>query len=336
MRATLKDIAQKVGVSSTTVSLALNGSKRISKDTKEKIEKVAEELQYYPNRLAASLATKRTKNIGVLMDSLNLYSAELVNGINKQALEDGYNIFQICAEPNNKNNDRYISLLMREDVEGVIIPLSAFSTYDELLICVENLKEVGIPAVVMDVDVGSLAPNCDCNDHVWGGYLGMKYLQDLGHKSIGIIASTDEHVSSVKRLEGCKKACLESETTFDDSFVFKGPYALETGFKAVPYLLGKGVTAIFAFNDMMALGVYKALKLYGKKIPDDISVLGYDDIFVAELLDTPLSTVHISIEESGKSAIKKLIEIIEEKPETEIEIKKPILMARASTSRLAN
>jgi LacI family transcriptional regulator len=141
-------------------------------------------------------------------------------------------------------------------------------------------------------------------------------------------------MSSARRLEGYRKALEEAGIPFDPSLVYVGNYKLESGQEALPYMMGKGVTAIFAFNDMIALGIYKAIRNYGMSIPKDISVIGYDDIFISDVLEVPLTTIHIPIEDIGRHAAKVLVDLIENKPPVEHETHEPVLMVRASTRRL--
>ena len=335
MSATIKDVAKKVNVSPTTVSLVLNNREsRVSEATKRKVLDAAKALNYYPNRFAASLVTKKSHIIGVVSGAVNIFSAQVISGISEQARSMGYQVIQVSAPQDEKDDLEYLNIFLNQGIDGVVFPHSTISSQQNLKTGFQSVIDLGIPAIAMDVEIDGVVSCEDLCDHVWGGYLATNHLIEYGHKKIGVISGPEDYISSVKRLEGYRLALKEHDIPFDQSLVYVGNYKIESGQEALPYLLGKGVTAIFAFNDMIALGIYKEIRNFGMSIPGDISVIGYDDIFISDALDVPLSTIHIPIEDIGKNAAKKLIELIEDNPPSSTCGYKPTLMARASTRRL--
>jgi LacI family transcriptional regulator len=336
MGSTIKDVAKKAGVSPTTVSLVFNNREsRVSETTRKRVLAVAKELNYYPNHFAASLVTKKSHIIGVVSDSVNIFSAQVIGGIVKQAKLKGYQVVQVSASQENGDDMEYLNIFLNQGIDGVIFPHSSISSLKNLQNGLQSVLRSGIPAIAMDVEIDGATSCADGCDHVYGGYLATRHLIDYGHRKIGVISGPRDYISSVKRLDGYCKALREAKIPFDPSLVYTGNYKLESGQDALPYLLGKGVTAIFAFNDMIALGIYKAIRDFGMSIPKDISVVGYDDIFISDVLEVPLTTVHLPIEDIGRCAARELIELIENKqPVADLKKYEPVLMVRASTRRL--
>jgi LacI family transcriptional regulator len=335
MGSTIKDVAKKAGVSPTTVSLVFNNREsRVSEATRAKVMDAAKELNYYPNRFAASLVTKRSHIIGVVSGSINIFSAQVISGISKQARLLGYQVIQANASQEDANDLEYLNVFLNQGIDGVVFPHSTISSRQNLRAGFQSVIRSGIPAIAMDVEIDGVVSCTDGCDHVYGGYLATRHLIEYGHRKIGVISGPKDYMSSARRLEGYRKALEEAGIPFDPSLVYVGNYKLESGQEALPYMMGKGVTAIFAFNDMIALGIYKAIRNYGMSIPKDISVIGYDDIFISDVLEVPLTTIHIPIEDIGRHAAKVLVDLIENKPPVEHETHEPVLMVRASTRRL--
>lgn len=342
MAVTIKVVAKKAGVSPTTVSLVLNNrDSRISESTRQKVLDAAKELNYHPNHFATSLVTKRSKMIGVVSDSVNIFSAQIIDGIVKEAKLRDYLVVQVSASLGNGDNQdsiddlKYLDLFLNKGIDGVIFLHSAIPCFKKLDLGYKSVTRSNIPAIAMDVEIEGNPFKGDGCDHVYGGYLATQHLIDYGHKKIGAISGSSDYISSVDRLKGYQRALKEAGLEYDPSLVYTGNYKLESGQDALPYLLGKGVTAIFAFNDMIALGIYKAIRDFGMSIPEDISIVGYDDIFIADILEVPLTTIHIPIGNIGKRAARGLIGLIEDgQLLAEPEEIKPSLMVRASTRRI--
>lgn len=313
MRATLKDIAQYTGYSITTISLVLNNKpNKISKEARTKILDAAKELNYHPNQIAVGLVKRRTETIGLIVsDVSNIFFAELAKGVEDECRKKGWNLVLCNTNDKHERDLSYIQMLADKGVDGILFCMSRDSTKKKAEESIRLLKKLKMPFVMIDRHIDG-AQNCSIVvDHVQGGYDATNYLLKMGHKKIGCITGPSELEDSVERLKGYKKALNENDILFEKKLICEGQYNRESGAQEVKHLLEQGATAIFAFNDMTAYGVYHQLKYMGLKVPDDISLIGYDDIFFSELLDIPLTTVRQPIYDMGIESVKQLIYEIE-------------------------
>jgi len=334
LRTTIKDIAAKTNLSVTTVSLVLNDKpSKISEKTRELVIKTALELQYRPNQLAVGLIKKRTKTIGLIVpDIRNSFFSTLAKGIEDECRKNGWTVVLCNTSDKHERDIEYINVLASKSVDGILYCMSADSSLEKFQKSYELLNKLNIPFIMLDRSFEM--PNCITAklDHITGGYLATKHLLELGHRHIACVTGPNNLDDSNCRLEGYKKALQEADIVYDESIVAEGNYSMESGITAVDNLIGKSFTAIFAFNDMMAYGVYKGLKSHDLSVPADISVMGYDDIFLSEILEVPLTTVHQPVERMGTAATRHLIGIIEGELEDEtIATYPPELVIRKST-----
>jgi LacI family transcriptional regulator len=317
MPVTIYDVAELAHVSVTTISKVLNHKDfDISYETRQRVLKIIKETNFTPNGLARSLVTKKTNVIGLLIpDISNQYFADIARGAEDGANSLGYNVILCNTDENHQKELEYLNLLKEKGTDGIIIAPISLS---EKIFTSEFSYEK--PFVVIDRVYENKCKNIYqiCFDNVQGGYLATQYLIDRGHRQIGIIAGSRKNRTSMDRLEGCKKAFEQAKIVFDESLLYEGNYKYESGCGGAEYLIGKGVTAIFAMNDLMAIGAYKAVFAAGLKIPEDISVIGYDNVMISELLDPPLTTIMQPKIEMGKAAAKMLIRKIR-KEYTDIE-----------------
>ena len=289
---TVRDVALEAGVSRTSVSLVLNDKEcSIPENTKIRIREAANKLEYVPNHIARSLATNKTKTIGVIIPNIsNSFFAEIVRHIQIELNKYGYDIFLCDSDEKLKNDIKYIKLLASRNVDGLILTMSAQSLSKENIESVKNvLNKTGVPFVLLDRYFKGDAPKV-LVDNVDGGYKVCKYLIENGHRDIGLITGPLTLNSSSDRLEGVKKALEENNLKLNKENIFSGNYDIETGRLGANKLLGK-VKTIFAFNDMQAFGVIEAAKAMGLKMPRDFSLVGFDDTFYSQILETQLTTV---------------------------------------------
>lgn len=313
MRTTIKDVAKRAGVSAATVSLVLNKpNPSISKETRENVMKAVKELQYRPNRLAASLASKKSNTIGVIVpDNSNLFLAEFSNCIETAISKHGYAMILGNASNSATKTIKYLYDFSDRSVDGIILVQSIFENPEHTATCIEALTNLQIPTILSDrFPITHSFESVKTNDFL-GGYLAIKHLLDMGHNQIGIIAGEMYFPNCIERLEGCKKALLEAGIPFDQSLVYEGDFQMSSGAAALPYLLEKNVTAIFTFNDMIAYGVYKALSNYNLKVPEDISIIGFDDIWVSDVICPPLTTIEYPLKEIAETVVDRLISLID-------------------------
>lgn len=334
MRITLKDIAKETGLSTTSVSLILNNRpNKISEKTKELVLKTAKEMGYRPNQLAIGLIKKRTKTIGLIVpDIRNSFFSLLAKGIEDACQKNGWTMILCNTGENGVRDAESIRVLSSKGVDGIIYSMSKDAT-ETLPDTIALFKGYDIPFVMLDRFVPSIPAPIVTLNHEMGGFLAGSHLISLGHKRIACVTGPSILEDSRLRLVGFKRAMEENNIPFDESLLIEGNYQMDGGMEAAEKLTGKDFTAIFAFNDMMALGIYKSFSERGIKIPTDVSIIGYDDTFFSEFMEVPLTTIHQPIEKTGAAATDALIEAIESGKHIEpFPFFEPKLIVRKSTA----
>lgn len=328
-KVTLLDIAKAVNVSKTTVSMVLNNKENnISKETKEKILKVAKELNYVPNYLAKSLITKKSYSIGVVVpDIQNPFFAQMLKGIEKIAENNGYSIILCNTLNSKKREEQHIKLLMSKSIDGIIIaPSHDENDYFNIL------ETQGIPFVIVDrIFEGFEKFNGVFCDNEKGIKIGLDYLYNKNKRKIAFIGGNKEYSTANIRL----KTYIEkaSELGICCKGNIEGDFSLEGGFDATKKLMKKGLDldAIFFGSDIMAIGGMKYLLRNGYKIPEDVSILGFDNIDICNFIEPELTTVAQPIYNIGEESIKFLFKLINKEEIKENIIKlDPYLVERAT------
>ena len=302
---TLKMVAEKAGVSVNTASRAINNKPDISKETKKRILQIAKELGYIRNAAAVALRTKKTGTIGaVIADNRNPFYAEVLNGIEEAAREKNYHIILANTQRDYQKEEEVINLLLAKRVDGLLITPVQDRDDD-----IKNLIDANIPFVVVGRDFENIEVDAVYNDEVKGGFLATEYLIKKGHKKIASINGFLHKSPAKGRLEGYKKALKKYGIPFDDALVTVGDIDVKDGYERTKQLLEKGLnfTAIFAYNDMMAFGAMQAIKEKGLRIPEDIGLVGYDDIPFASLISPPLTTIRLKKQDLGVESVKLLL-----------------------------
>lgn len=310
---TLKDVANSCGVSSTAVSLALNNKpSNLSEKTKRLIIDTANRLGYRPDPTARSLATKKTNTIGVIIpDISNAFFSEAVRHIQIELAEYGYDMFLCNSEEKFENDVKYLELLLSRNVDGLILTMSAESMTIENQKRINTIiKESKTPYVLFDRYYDGDSSKVFV-DNESSGYDIAKHLIKNGHQKIGVITGPLVLNSSQDRLNGVMRAMSEVGLSLDKHHIFTGFYDMETGKAGAKKLLSE-VTSIFAFNDLQAFGVIETAKEMGVNIPNDVSLVGFDDIFYASILETKLTTVRQPIFEMSKEIAKLIIHMIKD------------------------
>jgi len=338
MKVTIRDIAREAEVSVTAVSLVLNGRpNNVSEPTVERIRAIAEKYHYSPNQTAVSLVTKKTKTIGlVIPDISNNFFAELAKAVEHYCNEAGYSVV-LCNTNNESAKDQTsVDLLLRRGVDGLIITFSPWEESPEKATFVDEMNHLSVPFISLDSWIDGLTGSGVSIHHSKGGYLATKHLIDCGHTRIGCITGSKHNYSAVRRLKGYTSALLEAGLPFDPELVEAGDYRYRSGYEAALKLLAKGVTALFVSNDLMAYGAYLAAKECGKRIPEDLSIVGFDDLFFSSMLSVPLTTVRQSVDTLGKTACDLLFgQMRHEEPEIQYLQQEPRLVIRQSTRNLS-
>lgn len=307
---TLKDIGKEVGVSVVTVSRALNDKPDISYETKQKIREVAERLGYSPNALARSLKTKKTGSIGVLIaDIADSFFASIVKGIENTAREMGYNIILCDISEKYEWEKLAVQMMLEKRVDGLLIT-PCQTEYGDIL----ELKRKKVPFVLLGRHFDVVESGYVITDDIKGAFSATDYLIKKGHKKILFINGPNYISSAKERLVGYKRALQEHAILFDKFLVREGALKMEDGYRIMKETLSAGIkfTAVFAYCDFVVLGIMQALEEGKLKIPEDIAIVGYDDVVFARFLQVPLTTVHIPKYELGKEAMRLLKKKIDE------------------------
>lgn len=313
MNVTIKDIARELGVSYSSVSRALNGKKGVSKRTIETVLEAAERMGYQPNELARGLVNKISNSVGVIIPDINNpYFGELVKGILAAAKENKYNVFLCTTDWNAETEREYYSTLMQKRVDGVIVKPAGI---DSTIQC--NISST--PIIVIDPIEDSGCHSMVSVDNVQGGYLATKHLLDSGCEDIAFILGKEDRLTCRLRLEGAERALAEKGKSMNPDLIVEGSFSIEGGKEAAEILFSKGgnVDAIFGMNDLIALGILQLCTEQGRRIPEDISVIGYDNISYAGLPQIQLTTVHQPKYELGQLLFETLLEEIQKGKETD-------------------
>lgn len=312
---TIRDIAKAANVSVSTVSLVLRGKDgRISDATRQKILDIANRLHYIPNQIAVSLVTKKTHTIGLIYsDTLNPFYAELAIGLERSAHSRNYSLLICNCDKQVDRCVKNISLLESRCIDGFVLqpPETINASPSDLHALQKKLKVCSVPYVLLDCAVHDVFHDYVAADHQMGGALAAEYLVGLGHKRIGCIAGSLADYGSLHRLEGFRRVLAAHNIPFDSNLVYNGLYQVESGYHGALELFKKDVTAIFAFSDVIAVGVQNAAAQCDISIPGDLSLVGYDDSFYANLCPVPLTTIRQPTEVLGSRACEILLDRIQ-------------------------
>lgn len=337
MRVTMKDIAKYAGCSVTTVSLVLNNKARsIPEQTQKRVMEVVKELKYRPNQLAVGLIKKQTRTIGlVISDVSNSFFATLTKGVEDECRREGWNLILCNTNDYHKREMEYIRTLDDKGADGIILCFAKEDDTSQLRETLGLIRELGVPHVMVDRYVSDVEPYFVATDHEKGGYLAGKHLAEMGHKRIGCITGPGNLEDSRMRTAGFRRALEESGISFDRENVYVGNYDMASGERGAQYLMERGVTAIFAYNELSAYGVYRWAGKNGKTVPEDISVVGYDDVGFSDIFNAPLTSVRQPVYEMGKEAVHQMIAGIKaKKPKKEKIQFEPELIIRKSVKVL--
>ncbi|MCG0276298.1 MAG: LacI family transcriptional regulator [Thermosediminibacteraceae bacterium] len=335
--ATIYDVAKRAKVSIATVSRVLNNSPLVSEKTRERVKKAIEELNYSPNVIASALTKKSTLTLGLLIpDIANPFFAELARGVEDASADFGFNIIICNTDYRSDKEAEYIRLLKQKSIDGFIISTAYYN--DENVI---NLIKSNTPVVILgrDIDGEDMVVDVVVSDNVNGGYIATKHLIDLGHKNIACLLGPPQVKVNLDREKGYLKAMEEAGLKVRPELIVFGDFKVEFGFKKAIELLSleHRPTAFFAANDLTAIGVIKAARFMGLEVPRDISVVGYDNTMLAEIVDPPLTTVNQQMRKMGYMATEFLIKRIKGESSGGQRIVLDVdLVVRRSTSRVYN
>ncbi len=328
---TIKDVAREAGVSIGTASQAMRGSPAVREETRRRVLAVATRLRYQPSALARGLVTRRTHTVGLLIsDIANPFFIWAVRAVEDVAQENGYNVILCNTDEDPAKETQYLRVLMEKRVDGIILATTAG--------CLEAVRDVRwqrIPLVLFDRELPRVAAETVKVDSVLGGRLATEHLLGLGHRRIAIIHGPVVRSTGAERLKGYLAALQAADIRPILELIREGNFKQESGYKLTQALLeiSPPPTALFCTNNLMTVGALQALRERKVRIPDDLSLVGYDDMEWWTLTHPPLTTVSQPVYELGHEAMRLLLGQIgsNERRRPQRVVLKPELLVRESS-----
>lgn len=316
-RITIKDVARKSDVSIATVSKIINGKdEHISEATRQRVFEVIEHLGYVPNSMAKGLKESNTKTLGLVIPDIGNAFPEMAKGAQDEAFSHGYTLLFGSTDNNYIQEEKFLGALKSRMIEGIIYVSSNPETSSKLL------SDMSIPIVFID---RKIEKNQKMGSVLIDNYAAMKdvakYVTEKGCKKIAYITADISTSPSMERYNGFTDGLREAEIDFDKRLHYFGTFSVETGQIGAMTLLQRepDIDCIVCGNDLMAIGAISVCEKLGKRIPEDIKIMGFDDIYISKYLNPELTTVRQNAYEMGKQAASMLIHHIEyEKPLTDI------------------
>ncbi len=332
MNPTIKDIAARAGISYATVSRALNNKYGVSQHTREKVTALAKEMGYQPNAIARGLVNRATMTIGLIIpDITSPFYPRVALGIEDRLLKAGYNLF-LCNTSWNANRERdYLNNLIQKQVDGLIISSMTLLAED-----IESYVPSEMPLVYVSSFPEGTKRSYVIIDNVKGADMAVSHLLSRKRRRIAFIGSEQERHSLEDRLSGYRKALNRAGIEISEDIIVLDKFQEQSGYKIIRDLIENGIVpdGVFAENDLIAMGVVQGVQDSGYRVPEDVAVIGFDDIPIASHPDIQLSTIHQPKYRIGAYAAEILLRQLEKEPsEKEIEriTLQPELLVRRST-----
>ncbi len=334
MKITIKEVAERAGVSQSTVSLVLNNKKSVRDSTREKVLQVIREMDFHPRRSARTLASQKTGNLGFVISEAHFTRAEpfytrIFLGCEFEARQFDYYILLTSVE-DTFSTKKLPRFLKEGNVDGVIAAGSMNNRW------LYEIRKMGLPVVLIDYYPPKQKWPCVLIDNAEGAREAVHYLQNLGHTKIAFVGGSIFHPSIQERYRGYALAMEEAGLdTSRWAIRDEEETRAEDGYRAMQKILSQQEhpTAVFAANDAMALGVLKAIREKGLKVPEDISVVGFDNIEVTNHTTPPLTTMSVRMEEMGAKAVAMIHDIIENKKSLQEKILVPVDLIERESCR---
>ncbi|MGB2783331.1 MAG: LacI family DNA-binding transcriptional regulator [Atribacterota bacterium] len=339
MKNNIKEIAKIANVSISTVSRVFNNKKGVSPKTQKRVLKVIEKKGYSPSAMARGLKTQLSKSIGIAVpDTIGDFYGEIINSIELVAAESGYNLIISLNHHLIQEELPAVNFFKAKKVDGaILITTSGDDDY------IDSLIKEGVKIVLLDRNPHGLRVDTVKTDNFKGGYMATEYLLDLGHRDILFIQGISHIDPSIERFNGYKKALKDKGINRNSSFILQGNFTVDSGYSTVKEYIDKyglNFTSIFAANDQMAIGAIKALHDKGISIPNNVSIIGFDDSYLSPYIIPPLTTIKQRREEMGKAAVELLLDRISshgKKERTPLQIIIPVeLIERESVISLSS
>jgi DNA-binding LacI/PurR family transcriptional regulator len=307
-RVSIKDIATAAGVTHSTVSRALRNSSLVNRETAERIHRIAREMGYQVSALAQALATNRTRTIGVVVTTIaDPFAAEVVSGLEQTANDNGYSVYLANSGAEPEREIRVVRSFAEHRVDGIAVTSSRVGAlYGQML------SEMRVPIVLINNQEPGEFINSVMIANVEAARDATVHLIRLGHTRIAYLGDKYGHQSDMERFAGYRSALERADLPFRPELVVHGDGRSEGGEAAMEKLLAaeEPPTAVFCYNDMSALGALKRIRAAGLRVPDDISIVGFDDLFVARYTEPPLTTVRQPMWQMGALAMQILLKLV--------------------------
>lgn len=303
---TIRDVAKQAGVSVATVSRVINDGD-VKEDTYNHVLKVIEELNYRPNQIARGLSKKRTNTVALIIPALtNPFFPSIASAIENIALQHGYKVFLYNSENNQEKLLKYMDTLASNYIDGVIVDSHVLNENN-----VELIKRKEMPIVIFDrTNYEHGFTSVSVNNRI-GGRMATKHLLERGCTYIGHISGPEDVITGRDRLLGYRKV-VEKFDWFDETWIYQGNFSVEGGYTAMKNLIDRhdNIQGVFAANDLSAIGAMKAAFEMSKKVPDDLAIIGFDGIDMADYIIPSLTTIVQPIEQMGKFIMEELLYLI--------------------------
>ncbi|MUG43483.1 LacI family DNA-binding transcriptional regulator [Paenibacillus woosongensis] len=323
----IKDVAKHAGVSVATVSRVLNNSGYVGQDTRVKVEKAIKELNYKPNEVARSLFKKQSSTIGLIVpDIMNPFFPELARAVEDTAIQLGYNVILCNSDGDEKKEQNYLDVLQQQYVNGIIVSSNTLTA--------AQIERLNIPVVSIDRVISKGLPTIVVENKK-GAMMATRFLQSKGCRRIGHIKGNSRVLNAEERCEGYMEI-VGQDPWFNETYIAEGQYDMQSSIQATLELLQRhpDIDGIFAANDIMAIGAIKAAYQLGKKVPEDIAIIGFDGISLSKATTPELTTIEQPIYEMGEKATKLLVSLMEQQQTADPESYKVLdvtLIEREST-----
>ena len=323
-RTTIRDVAEWAGVSNATVSNVINDKGKVSESTRREVLDAIEALNYRPDASAQrKLQSRGPKSIGLIIKEIhNPYFADVIVGAQEKAQEEGYAIMLSSSEGERDTEGQIVNLLVEKDVDGIII--NPLLDHDADLSHLFNLKRRNIPFVLLE-EVHGLKSNLVDVDNVQASRKMTSYLIDLGHKDIVHFAGPEYSMHSDERVEGFRQAFFDSHQIYSEDFAVRAGAHLQEGYETgIEYFEDRSAserpTAVACYNDLVAIGLLRALRGLDIDVPGEVSVTGFDNIELCDYAPVPLTSMGVPTTEMGRTAMEVLIRQIEASDHHEPEV----------------
>lgn len=329
-KATIQDIARAANVSKSTVSRVLNGSAAVNEEKKQAVLEAIKRLGFKPNLMAQSLALGKSMSIGVMTQLIGSpFYDSIAQGIISGLTGTNYSPIFVDGRWQQENQADAINILLGRQVDGLVLIGGTVLGSEIIELC------QGLPTVIVARELPPDKHHCLFMNNIDGGYKGTKHLIQLGHRKISFIHGVKAHPDAVDRCTGYKNALAEAGIEFDPELVYQGDFSAESGVNAINDFCErkKSFTAVFASNDTMAFGARLALQRHGLSVPEDVSIVGFDDQAESAFMTPPLTTIRQPGKKMGEMAVRGVLSLIDEEPFKSVELQGDLCIRESSCKR---